>query len=51
MVDYSIQNKRAWEYNAYEFWVKQSGTPVDKAKFKSVQIYGKEKGLFLKAKK
>lgn len=32
MVDYSIQNKRAWEYNAYEFWVKQSGTPVDRAK-------------------
>lgn len=26
MVDYSIQNKRVWEYNAYEFWVKQSGT-------------------------
>ena len=32
MVDYSIQNKKAWEYNAYEFWVKQSGTPVDRAK-------------------
>lgn len=32
MIDYSIQNKKAWEYNAYEFWVKQSGTPVDRAK-------------------
>jgi len=32
MVDYSIQNKRAWEYNAYEFWVKQSGTPDDRVK-------------------
>lgn len=32
MVDYSMQNKKAWEYNAYEFWVKQSGTPVDRAK-------------------
>ncbi len=32
MVDYSIQNKKAWEYNAYEFWVKQSGTPEDRAK-------------------
>lgn len=32
MVDYSAQNKKAWEYNAYEFWVKQSGAPVDRAK-------------------
>lgn len=32
MTDYSIQNKKAWEYNAYEFWVKQSGTPADRAK-------------------
>ena len=32
MVDYSIQNKKAWEYNAYEFWVKQAGTPADRAK-------------------
>ncbi len=31
-MEYSIQNKKAWEYNAYEFWVKQSGTPVDRAK-------------------
>ncbi len=28
---YSIQNKRAWEYNAYEFWVKQAGAPSDRA--------------------
>lgn len=32
MTDYSIQNKKAWEYNAYEFWLKNSGTPVDRAK-------------------
>lgn len=32
MVNYSAQNKKAWEYNAYEFWVKQSGTPADRAK-------------------
>lgn len=32
MTDYSIQNKKAWEYNAYEFWVKQSGTPAERAK-------------------
>lgn len=32
MRDYSMQNKKAWEYNAYEFWVKHSGTPVDRAK-------------------
>ena len=29
---YSIQNKKAWEYNEYEFWVKQSGISVDRAK-------------------
>ena len=27
-----FQNKKAWEYNAYEFWLKNSGTPVDRAK-------------------
>lgn len=32
MRDYSKQNKAAWEYNAYEFWVKQSGTPEERAK-------------------
>ena len=32
MVEYSAQNKKAWEYNAYEFWVKQAGTPADRAK-------------------
>ena len=32
MKDYSIQNKRAWEYNAYEFWVKQMGAPAERAK-------------------
>lgn len=32
MKDYSIQNKKAWEYNAYEFWVNTSGTPSERAK-------------------
>lgn len=32
MLDYSIQNKKAWEYNAYEFWVKNSGSPSERAK-------------------
>lgn len=32
MVDYSIQNKKAWEYNAYEFWTKQDGSPSERAK-------------------
>lgn len=32
MIDYSIQNKKAWEYDAYDFWVKQSGTPQERAK-------------------
>ncbi len=31
MKDYSIQNKRAWEYNAYEFWVKHMGAPAERA--------------------
>lgn len=32
MKDYSVQNKKAWEYNAYDFWRKQVGEPVDRAK-------------------
>lgn len=32
MIGYSIQNKRAWEYNAYEFWTKEAGVPADRAK-------------------
>ena len=32
MIDYSIQNKKAWEYNAYDFWVEHSGTPSERAK-------------------
>lgn len=31
MKDYSVQNKKAWEYNAYEFWVQTSGTPAEMA--------------------
>lgn len=31
MIDYSAQNKKAWEYNAYEFWVSQDGTPYERA--------------------
>lgn len=32
MIDYSAQNKKAWEYNTYEFWVSQNGTPCERAK-------------------
>ena len=32
MRDYSKQNKKAWEYSAYEFWVEHSGTPEERAK-------------------
>ena len=32
MRDYSTQNKKAWEYNAYDFWVKTAGTPEEMAK-------------------
>ncbi len=31
MRDYSIQNKKAWEYSAYEFWLKYNGTPAELA--------------------
>lgn len=32
MEDYSMQHKKAWEYNAYEFWIQSSGTPTERAK-------------------
>ncbi len=32
MNEYSLQNKKAWEYNAYEFWVRTSGTPSERAR-------------------
>ncbi len=32
MVEYSVQNKKAWEYNAYEFWVSNDGSPSERAK-------------------
>lgn len=32
MKDYSVQNKKAWEYSAYEFWVRTLGTPAERAK-------------------
>ena len=32
MRDYSKQNKKAWEYSAYEFWMRTSGTPEERAK-------------------
>lgn len=32
MIDYSRQNKTAWEYNVYNFWVEHSGKPADRAK-------------------
>lgn len=31
MEDYSIQNKCAWEYHVYEFWIKQLGLPSERA--------------------
>ena len=32
MKEYSLQNKKAWEYDAYEFWVQHSGSPAERAK-------------------
>lgn len=29
MIDYSEQNKKAWEYNAYDFWISHAGKPSD----------------------
>ncbi len=31
MKDYSYQNKKAWEYSAYDFWMKEAGSPVERA--------------------
>lgn len=31
-IDYSAQNKKAWEYNAYDFWVREAGAPAERAK-------------------
>lgn len=30
--NYRTQNKKAWEYSAYEFWIRNSGTPAERAK-------------------
>ena len=32
MREYSKQNKKAWEYSAYEFWTRTSGTPAERAR-------------------
>ncbi len=32
MQEYCQQNKRAWEFNAYDFWLRTSGHPTDRAK-------------------
>lgn len=31
-MDYCRQNKAAWEYNAYDFWLRQMGRPAERAK-------------------
>lgn len=32
MIDSSRQNKKAWEYNAYDFWCSHNGSPAELAK-------------------
>ena len=32
MKDYTSQNKKAWEYTAYDFWLKTEGQPADFAR-------------------
>ena len=29
--DYSAQNKKAWEFDAYAFWIRHAGTPEERA--------------------
>ena len=29
--DYSVQHKKAWEFDAYDFWVRTAGTPEERA--------------------
>ena len=36
MKDESIQNKKAWEFDTYDFWIRTSGTPFDRAR-KSIE--------------
>ncbi len=31
MEDHSLQHKKAWEFDAYNFWVRTSGTPAQRA--------------------
>ena len=31
MNEHTLQHKKAWEYDAYGFWVRQSGTPAERA--------------------
>lgn len=30
--NYRAQNKKAWEYSAYDFWMTHSGPPAERAK-------------------
>ena len=32
MEKYSLQHKKAWEFDAYDFWVRTAGTPKERAK-------------------
>ena len=38
MIDYSIQNKKAWEYNAYDFWVSATRSQAVKS-LRTVLVY------------
>lgn len=31
MQNYSAQNKKAWEFSAYDFWLKEAGVPFERA--------------------
>ena len=32
MKDYTLEHKKAWEFDAYNFWVRQCGTPAERAR-------------------
>ena len=40
MRDYSRQNKKAWEFDAYAFWVKMNGTPAERARMDTADPVG-----------
>jgi ubiquinone/menaquinone biosynthesis C-methylase UbiE len=47
MKDFTKQNKIAWEYDVYNFWISQNGTPAERAK-QDLENPGKRLKYFVK---